>query len=112
MRGETITLTRYEPSGEQDPAGMDVGRPVTEQVDDVLVAPAAQSNATDAGRPDGITVVYDLYFPRTWEYKSLKDAIVTFGGHSYEVVGDPRPLHGGMQPTRWNMTVQVTDTRG
>lgn len=112
MRGETITLIRYERTGDKDPSGTDIGRPVEEQIDDVLVSPAGQSNATDAGRPDGVTVAYDLCFPRAWQYKPLKDAVALIDGHPYEVVGDPRPLHGGMRPTRWNMTVRVTDTRG
>lgn len=112
MRGEKVTLIRRVETGDTDPAGAPVTTPVEEQIDDVLVAPGAQANATDATRPDGVTVAYTLYLPRAWAYHSLRGSLVRIDGHEYEVIGDPRPYDGGLTPTRWNLEIEVADTRG
>lgn len=78
----------------------------------MLVSPGAMSNATDSLRPDGVTVAFTCLFPRSYEFRSLRGAGVRIDGHEYKVIGDPRPLGGGMKPTAWNLTVEVTDTKG
>ena len=96
MRGETVKVVRYTPTGETDPGG----------------SPVAMSNATDSIRPDGVTVAFTCLFPRSYAYRSLRGASVRINSHDYEVIGDPRPLGGGMKPTAWNLTVEVTDAEG
>lgn len=112
MRGETVKVLRYTPTGENDPAGSPVTKVDIESVGNVLVSPGAMSNATDSLRPDGVTVAFTCLFPRSYEFRSLRGAGVRIDGHEYKVIGDPRPLGGGMKPTAWNLTVEVTDTEG
>jgi hypothetical protein len=107
MRGETVKVVRYTPTGETDPGGSPVTKVDIESVDNVLVSPGAMSNATDSIRPDGVTVAFTCLFPRSYAYRSLR-----INSHDYEVIGDPRPLGGGMKPTAWNLTVEVTDAEG
>ena len=45
-------------------------------------------------------------------YRSLRGAKAVIDGVAYTVIGDPRPYTGGMTPTRWNLTVELADTRG
>ena len=112
MRGETITITRQQSTGDHDPSGAPIVEQITETVDNVLVAPGTQDNLTDAGHPTGIDTALTLYFPRTWEYSSLRGALITVRGHQWKVEGDPMPIDGNITPTQWNLVVTVTDTRG
>lgn len=112
MRGETVKVVRYIPTGETDPGGSPVTKVDIESVGNVLVSPGAMSNATDSLRPDGVTVAFTCLFPRSYEFRSLCGASVRINSHDYEVIGDPRPLGGGMKPTAWNLTVEVTDAEG
>lgn len=112
MRGETVKVMRYTPTGETDPGGSPVTKVDIESVDNVLVSPGAMSNATNSIRPDGVTVAFTCLFPRSYAYRSLRGASVRINSHDYEVIGDPRPLDGGMKPTAWNLTVEVTDAEG
>lgn len=63
MRGETVKVVRYTPTGETDPGGSPVTKVDIESVDNVLVSPGAMSNATDSIRPDGVTVAFTCLFP-------------------------------------------------
>ena len=112
MRGETVTVVRYTPTGETDPGGSPVTKDDIESVGNVLVSPGAMSNATDSLRPDGVTVAFTCLFPRSYAYRSLRGASIRIDEHDYKVIGDPRPLDGGMKPTAWNLTIEVTDTKG
>ena len=112
MRGETVKVVRYTPTGETDPGGSPVTKVDIESVDNVLVSPGAMSNATDSIRPDDVTVAFTCLFPRSYAYRSLRGASVRINSYDYEVIGDPRPLGGGMKPTAWNLTVEVTDAEG
>lgn len=111
MRGEKITITRSMSTG-TDAFGMPVSVESTEIVDDVLIAPGSEQNSSDSTHPEGITVAYTLYFPRSWQFNSLRGALITIDDIDYTVIGDPRPYKGGVQPTRWNLVVQVSDRRG
>lgn len=112
MRGETVTVTWRVDTGERDEGLNPIWREESESVDDVLVKPGADSNASDSNRPEGVTVALTCAFPRLWPYRSLRGALVTVRGHAYQVVGDPLPVDGGMTPTRWNLTVELTDSEG
>ena len=112
MRGETVKVVPYRPPGEPAPGGSPVTKVDIESVDTVPVPPGAMSNATDSIRPDGVTVAFTCLFPRSYAYRSLRGASVRINSHDYEVIGDPRPLGGGMKPTAWNLTVEVTDAEG
>ena len=60
----------------------------------------------------GETVKVVRYTPTGETDRSLRGASVRINSHDYEVIGDPRPLGGGMKPTAWNLTVEVTDAEG
>ena len=49
MRGETVKVMRYTPTGETDPGGSPVTKVDIESVDNVLVSPGAMSGVC-AGR--------------------------------------------------------------
>lgn len=112
MRGETVKVLRYTSTGGTDPGGSPVTKVDIESVGNVLVSPGAMSNATDSIRPDGVTVAFTCFFPRSYAYRSLRGAMVRIDSHDYKVLGDPRPLDGGMKPTAWNMSVELTDSEG
>lgn len=112
MRGETVTVTWRTDTGDRDGGNNPIWAEESETVDDVLVKPGADANASDSTRPEGITVALTCAFPRAWAYRSLRGALVTVRGRDYQVVGDPIPVDGGMQPTRWNLLVELTDSRG
>lgn len=112
MRGETVTVTWRTDTGERDGGNNPIWAQETETVDDVLVKPGADANVSDSTRPEGITVALTLAFPRKWAYRSLRGALVTVRGRDYQVVGDPIPVDGGMQPTRWNLLVELADSEG
>lgn len=112
IRGETVTVRIPTETGEIDPSGRRLTAYTDEQVDDVLVEPADWSNATDGTRPDGIQATTTFHFPRTWKRKRLKGAQLVASGRTYDVIGDPAPVDGGLTPTRWNLSVKATATEG
>ena len=111
MNGEQITLIRRTEAG-RDLGGDIIWQQFETVVPDVLIADGSQSASTDSTRPDGVTVAKTLYFPREFVYESLQGCRVRIDGHEYTVLGDPRPYAGGLNPTRWNLKVEVMDERG
>ena len=111
MRGETVIIKRRKQTG-VDAGNNPVWEPAEESVDNVMVQSPNGSNASDSTRPDGITVDLTLQFPRTYAGGSLRGQTIAVRGIDYRVVGDPIPLDGGMTPTQWNMTVNVTRSEG
>ena len=111
MRGETVTILRVEQEG-VDAWNNPITRPVEELVEDVLVQNPTGADITDTDRPHGIRVDLVLQFPRAYTGGSLRDALIRVRGVKYRVIGDPIPLDGGMTPTRWNMSVNVTRSDG
>lgn len=114
MHGETVIVHRIVHTGETDDLNNETTSPRTETVENVLVEPGNQSDASDATRPDGITVAYVLYFPRTYEFNGLRGATVEISGidKPLHAIGDPRPIAGGIRPTRWNLKVELEERDG
>lgn len=112
IHGETVTIIRREQHGFKPEGEPDWRHLPEENVDDVLVAPGTQSNATDPLHPDGVTVALTCYLPRAWEYQSLRGALMRVRGVEYAVIGDPTPYDGGLTPTRWNLAVELETARG
>lgn len=111
MRGETITVIRRIPAG-VDEGNDPVYETVEESVDNVLVGPPSNANASDSTRPEGIEISHDLLFPRAYTGGPLRGCDILLRGRRYRVVGDPLPVDGGMTPTLWNQTVPVTRSEG
>lgn len=112
LHGESVLVMYRIDTGRRDGGNDPIWETDTEVVDDVLVKPGADANATDSNRPEGVTVALTCAFPRTWQYRSLRNAVIGVRGHAYQVVGDPIPVDGGLTPTRWNLSVELTDSRG
>lgn len=111
MHGEPITI-QWREQTDADPFGNPTYTNSEENVDNVLVAQGSQSNSTDSTRPDGVQVAFTLYFPRSWAFKSLKNATVLIDGNPYKVLGNPRPYDGGLTPTAWNLKVECSESEG
>jgi len=78
-----------------------------ETVDDVLVAPGPRADLSDAERPDGDRVAWNLHFPKPYA-QGLRNAKVSVrGGEACEVVGDPQPYTLENTPTRWWLPVEL-----
>lgn len=75
-----------------------------------VVCPGATSDM-DATRPEGVTVVYTLHFPKTYA-GSLRGCSVEVRGTRYDVVGDPQRTTGAATPGPFDMAVEVTRADG
>lgn len=87
------------------------GNPIYEDatprmVENVLIAVGATSNINDSNRPNGASVAYTLYFPKTFN-ESLRGKRIRVGGDWFDVIGDPRPWTNPAPPTPWHMEVEV-----
>lgn len=110
MVGEAIRVKTREQVGTDD-----LNNPVYDwmetRVENVLVAPGATNDAMESTRPDGVTVDYTLYFPKT--FKGVLDhGMVCIRDEWLWVVGSPRPFANVNCPTQWNMTAEVTRVNG
>lgn len=102
--GETVEVVR--PVVEYDELNEPVeGEPETELVDNVLVAPGSTTDM-DEKRPQGVSVVFTLHFPKTYT-KPLRGCQIKVRGTLYEVVGDPQPYTEANVPGDWSMPVEV-----
>ena len=77
----------------------------------VLIAVGATSDMGDTSRPDGVSVAYTLYFPKTFD-ESLRGKRVQVYGTWFDVIGDPQPWRNESTPTDWWLVAEVTTTRG
>ena len=117
--GVTVTVTHptvvVVDSAEQlDRFGNPVaGTPITETVNDVLVAPGATTDL-EAARPEGVSVNYTLHFPRGYS-GNLEGCTVTLPepwSQTCRVIGNPKPYIDANTPTRWNLPVEVEVVHG
>lgn len=107
MRGETV-MVQYRTVSGRDEAGneqFDFSAPV--EFNDVLFAPASTTNLPGDNQPNGISVPAKLAFPRNHPPGNLRGARITLRGEQWHVIGDPQFADGGMQPTRWNLAVDI-----
>ncbi|KFI56581.1 hypothetical protein [Bifidobacterium callitrichos] len=113
MKGREITITYRTDSGRRDP-GNDIVWTIddTETVSDVLVAPGTSSDATETTRPDGVDNPMTFYMPRSWTWRSLRNALIRYEGVTYRVIGDPQPYGVDMTPTDWGLAVTATISKG
>lgn len=107
---ESVTVKVAGPSGEVDPFGAPITSTTSTVVSGVLVAPGPTSDL-DASRPEGVSVVYTLHFPRGFAL-ALRGATVNVRGTDYEVVGDPQPYTEANVPGPWTMPVEVRAVEG
>lgn len=111
MKGETVVIEKRTDTGVSDPYGKPLYRNDTVAVGDVLVSPGATDDVIDSNRPDGVSVAFTLYFPKTFD-ADLTGANIRVRGEKFGVVGSPRPYAVETTPTRWNMKVEVVRVDG
>ena len=80
-------------------------------VDGVLVAPGPRADLSDVNRPEGVKVVFNLHFPKTFS-GSLRGGEIRVRGDWYAVIGDPQAYTASNTPGAWNMPVEVTKVKG
>lgn len=110
MVGETVTVRTRKQTG-VDRYNNAVWADVDETVGNVLVSPGATTDALESTRPDGVTIDYTLYFPKSYT-GTLDHGQVCVRGEWLYVVGAPRPYDLVNCPTSWCMVVEVTRTNG
>lgn len=111
ITGETVTLERYT-KGPPDAMGDPVLISATENIENVLVQPGVTEDVASKGnsasnRPDGITVVYTLHFPKGLESYDFRGCRIKVRGDWMEVVGDPTYYAPENTPGAWNYPVEV-----
>lgn len=108
--GETVYVEDRVRVGEND-----YKEPVYEvserAVSDVLIAAGPTSDLADPNRPEGASVAYTLYFPKTFD-ESLRGRRVKVYGEWFDVIGDPRPWRNPSTPTDWWLAAEVSATYG
>ena len=78
----------------------------TETVDNVLVAPYAETDGTRGFQPQGHNAVYHLAVPKT-DIHRWEGALVQFFGRTWAVVGIPTKGIDALIPGPWNKKVLV-----
>lgn len=105
LKGITVTLTVRTQTG-VDPLNVPVYEESTEDVENVLVAPASSEDIQDALNRYRKRAVYTLAIPKgdshVWE-----DTEVQFFGQTFRTIGIPTGGIEAMIPLGWNKKVQV-----
>ena len=104
FKGETVVIEHVKQK-EIDPFGVPVYETSYEDVSNVLVAPAAGSDAIETERPNGDNVQATLYFPKNYQGGTLRNKRIKVRGEWFKVVGVPLPYTE--TPGDWNMSVNV-----
>lgn len=105
FRGITVALTVRTQTGE-DPFHAPIWEKATQDVENVLVAPATAEEILDTLNLYGKRAVYNLYIPKgdghDWE-----DTEVKFFGKTFRTIGPVTEYVQGLVPGAWNRRVQV-----
>ncbi|MGO2110727.1 MAG: hypothetical protein ACTH31_03860 [Pseudoclavibacter sp.] len=109
--GESVVVYRDVQTGE-DAHGEPIVETVSEDVDNVLVAPGPRADIPGAFRPDGVTVVWNLHFPKPYAADLRGARISVRGQDSLDVIGSPAPFTLENTPTKWWMPVEVSRADG
>ena len=111
MRGEKVTVISLVDSGQRDAGNAPIMTESQTDVENVLVAPGPRSDVIESNRPDGVNVVYSLYFPKTF-IGSLRGTQIKVRGTKFHTIGDPQPYPDDLTPTPWNRPVEVEGRDG
>lgn len=105
----SVTVSRPVESADVDDMGEPVeAAPETEEVGGVLFDPGSTSDVAQAMNLRGVEVDVEFHFPKTYA-ASLRGCSIAYAGHSYEVIGDPRPYMDANVPGPWNRPVQCKE---
>ena len=103
--GETVIVRTYSDKG-VDAFNMPLKTHTDTAVTNVLVGPGPRTDLDIGVRPEGVKVVYNLHFPKTFDLP-LRGCDVNVRGQWFQVVGDPRPYTAANTPGDWNLPVEV-----
>ena len=107
----TESITVLTPSGDRDELGEPMaGEPKREVVDGVVVCPGATSDL-DATRPNGVSVDFSIFFPKSYE-GDLRGCLVEVRGVPCKVVGWPQRYADEHAPGDLNMVAEVVTVDG
>lgn len=110
LQGTEVVVKTKVQTG-KDSHGNPVYEPSVAVVGNVLAAVGPTSSIGESNRPEGVSVAYTLYFPKSYR-GSLEKASVLVYGEWFDVVGDPRPWIDPEPPGDWNRVVEVTAVHG
>lgn len=108
MVGNTVTVITSETTYDENKDRVIV--PKEEVVENVLIAPGNTSDINAAEHFSGVKIDFTLGFPKTFEYKSLREAQVKLPAPwnvTGRVIGDPIPNDPKNCPTEWYLTVYL-----
>ena len=111
IRGEAVVVERWQETG-RDPGNAPIREWVAETVENVLVAPGPRNDVVDSNRPDGVDVVFNLHFPKTYTADLTGCRISVRGQAPLAVVGSPWPYFGPNTPGAWDRPVEVSRIDG
>ena len=106
ITGEVVTVFRSVQSGE-DRFGEPIMTDVIADVDNVLVAPGPRADLSEADRPNGDRVAFNLHFPKGHPADLRGARISVRGGEPLSVVGNPQHYTESNTPGAWSMPVEV-----
>ena len=113
MKGETVTLVYSSDVKETDAFQSTSCMPISQEISNVLVQPLPQSSGgADSTRPDGVTIMYRLFFPKLFVYgidntTLFRGASIIVRGAEYKVINVPDYFDAEVCPGNWCMTVDV-----
>jgi len=111
ITGESVVVHRDIQTGE-DAHGEPIVETVTEDVENVLVAPGPRADIPDVFRPEGVTVAFNLHFPKPYDTDLSGARISVRGQEPLDVIGSPEPYTLANTPTLWWMPVEVSRADG
>lgn len=111
IRGEQVRIRVPDVLIGYDAVGDEIWGTDERDVANVLVGPGPRADLTDAERPDGVRVVFNLHFPKGFT-GSLRGADIRVRGEWYRVIGDPQAYTEANTPGAWNMPVEVEKVKG
>lgn len=105
MNGVSVSLTVKTPDG-VDALGCAKYTETSVQVDNVLIAPVSEQEATETLNLTGRRAVRELHIPKgdthVWE-----DTTVSYGGELWRTIGPVREYLEHLTPGPWNRSIQV-----
>lgn len=111
IHGELVRVRFRVPVPGGGVLGEDAFEVTERDVENVLVVPGPRADLPGVERPEGVRVVFNLHFPKTFE-GSLRGADIQVRGQWYRVIGDPQAYTAANTPGAWNLPVEVETVKG
>lgn len=105
IHGTTVTLIR-QVEGTADAFGVPTYTETAEDVDNVIVSPATESEVTETIDLYGKRAVYTLCIPKG-DAHDWENTFVEFFGQRWRTIGKPLVYQEDLVPLSWNKKVRV-----